>query len=50
MDFKGQECQECSRVFFGYENFGKYFFGPLDLSRDFLGTQDNLKFHDSYIV
>ena len=24
-------------------NFGKYFFGWLDLSRDFLGIQNNLK-------
>ena len=30
-------------VFFLGGKFGKYFFGWLDLSRDFLGIQNNLK-------
>jgi len=33
--------------FFWVGKFGKYFFGWLDLSRDFLGIQNNLKIHGS---
>ena len=33
--------------FFWAGKFGKYFFGWLDLSRDFLGIQNNLKIRGS---
>ena len=36
-----------SSGFFGVENFGKYFFGLLDLAEMFSRIQNNLKIFDS---
>ena len=36
--------------YFCVGKFGKYFFGWLDLSRDFFGYQNNLKIHGSASV